>query len=75
MISAAKKIAEAGSRMDKLGRTIADHVSERLALGFLWSNLDHSKVVTVMFFWGHNTLLISDIVLNLSTSLINTSRD
>lgn len=31
VISAAKKIAEAGSRMDKLGRTIADHVSERLA--------------------------------------------
>lgn len=27
VISAAKKIAEAGSRMDKLGRTIADHVS------------------------------------------------
>lgn len=62
--------------MDKLGRTIADHVSERLALGFLGHpNLDHSKVVTVMFFWGHNTLLISDIVLNLSASLINTSRD
>lgn len=27
VISAAKKIAEAGSRMDKLGRTIADNVS------------------------------------------------
>lgn len=27
VISAAKKIAEAGSRMDKLGRTIADQVS------------------------------------------------
>lgn len=27
MISAAKKIAEAGSRMDKLGRAIADQVS------------------------------------------------
>lgn len=32
VISAAKKIAEAGSRMDKLGRTIADHVSDRLAV-------------------------------------------
>lgn len=31
VISAAKKIAEAGSRMDKLGRTIADHVSDSLA--------------------------------------------
>lgn len=30
VISAAKKIAEAGSRMDKLGRTIADHVSDTL---------------------------------------------
>lgn len=29
VISAAKKIAEAGSRMDKLGRTIADQVSDR----------------------------------------------
>lgn len=36
VISAAKKIAEAGSRMDKLGRTIADNVSEVARRGFRW---------------------------------------
>ena len=32
VISAAKKIAEAGSRMDKLGRTIADQVSSSICV-------------------------------------------
>ena len=52
MISAAKKIAEAGSRMDKLGRTIADHVSNRLvpqASKFIL-DLGSLMVVTVFFF-------------------------
>lgn len=59
VISAAKKIAEAGSRMDKLGRTIADHVSDtcRVALCV------HPESQKQQYF-SWDTILISQTVLN-----------
>lgn len=58
VISAAKKIAEAGSRMDKLGRTIADHVSSRPNMWVsgspAWSIPE--AAITIIF-RGHNTHL------------------
>ncbi|XP_062357840.1 catenin alpha-1 isoform X4 [Cinclus cinclus] len=47
VISAAKKIAEAGSRMDKLGRTIADHVDSAMSLIQAAKNLMNAVVQTV----------------------------
>lgn len=52
MISAAKKIAEAGSRMDKLGRTIADHVSNRLVPQASKFILDLGSLMVVMVFFS-----------------------
>uniref|UniRef100_A0A671PIE5 Catenin (cadherin-associated protein), alpha 1 n=1 Tax=Sinocyclocheilus anshuiensis TaxID=1608454 RepID=A0A671PIE5_9TELE len=47
VISAAKKIAEAGSRMDKLGRAIADQVDSAMSLIQAAKNLMNSVVSTV----------------------------
>uniref|UniRef100_A0A8C9TZC8 Catenin (cadherin-associated protein), alpha 1 n=1 Tax=Scleropages formosus TaxID=113540 RepID=A0A8C9TZC8_SCLFO len=47
VISAAKKIAEAGSRMDKLGRTIADQVDSAMSLIQAAKNLMNAVVSTV----------------------------
>uniref|UniRef100_A0A8C5AR13 Catenin (cadherin-associated protein), alpha 1 n=1 Tax=Gadus morhua TaxID=8049 RepID=A0A8C5AR13_GADMO len=47
VISAAKKIAEAGSRMDKLGRTIADNVDSAMSLIQAAKNLMNTVVSTV----------------------------
>uniref|UniRef100_A0A3B4ER38 Catenin alpha 1 n=2 Tax=Haplochromini TaxID=319058 RepID=A0A3B4ER38_9CICH len=47
VISAAKKIAEAGSRMDKLGRTIADHLDSAMSLIQAAKNLMNAVVSTV----------------------------
>lgn len=58
VISAAKKIAEAGSRMDKLGRTIADHVSDGLARGPPGSSWGSGSPVGVTVF-SHEALLLT----------------
>ncbi|XP_025242836.1 catenin alpha-1 isoform X8 [Theropithecus gelada] len=47
VISAAKKIAEAGSRMDRLGRTIANHVDSAMSLIQAAKNLMNAVVQTV----------------------------
>uniref|UniRef100_A0A673BFF9 Catenin (cadherin-associated protein), alpha 1 n=1 Tax=Sphaeramia orbicularis TaxID=375764 RepID=A0A673BFF9_9TELE len=47
VISAAKKIAEAGSRMDKLGRTIADNLDSAMSLIQAAKNLMNTVVSTV----------------------------
>ena len=68
--------------MDKLGRTIADHVSDRLAswvpefiTGLREPSQVHPKVVVTRFFLEHSTLLLSKTVLNSSTCLVNTNID
>lgn len=45
MINAAKKIAEAGSRMDKLARAVADQVALKLLIAVL--SIDAKPTLTV----------------------------
>lgn len=46
MINAAKKIAEAGSRMDKLARAVADQVTLHVSVTVVFPPLHFSETVS-----------------------------
>lgn len=48
MINAAKKIAEAGSRMDKLARAVADQVALKLLIVTLAINVKSTLTVSLL---------------------------
>lgn len=47
VINAAKKIAEAGSRMDKLARAVADQVALKLFIVTLSVNVKSTLIISV----------------------------
>lgn len=53
MINAAKKIAEAGSRMDKLARAVADQVALELLIVKLSFNLKPTLTVPLLLSAEH----------------------
>lgn len=48
VINAAKKIAEAGSRMDKLARAVADQVSLKLFIVTLIGNVKPTPIISLL---------------------------
>lgn len=73
VISAAKKIAEAGSRMDKLGRTIADNVSQVADGGFCRRSATLMRVLTgvIHLFLRNGNILASYFSLSLWNMQLN----